>query len=115
MAVPSIGVRLPSSHLPAAPLWSRLWRRPLFKRGFYEVLGLVLWRRKGLQLLNCGYADANYSRFPLPLVDEPERLGYQLYHRLVRDTPLAARIWWKSAVVAAAVRTFLPVSAVSAG
>jgi len=91
MAVPSIGVRLPSSHLPAAPLWSRLWRRPLFKRGFYEVLGLVLWRRKGLQLLNCGYADANYSRFPLPLVDEPERLGYQLYHRLVRDTPLAGK------------------------
>src|SRR5208283_2689176 len=91
MAVPSTGVRPPSFHLPAAPLWSRLWRRPMFKRGFYEVLGLVLWRRQGLQLLNCGYAEANYPRFPLPLADEPERLGYQLYHRLIRDTPLAGK------------------------
>jgi SAM-dependent methyltransferase len=89
--VPSIGVRLRSSHLLAAPLWSRLWRRPLFKRGFYEVLGLVLWRRQGLQLLNCGYAEVGYPRFPLPLGDEPERLGYQLYHRLIRDLPLAGR------------------------
>ena len=79
----------PSLRPPSAPLWQRLWRHPFFKRGFYEVLGLVLWRRQGLQLLNCGYAEPDYPRFPLPPSDEAERLGYQLYHRLVRDTPLA--------------------------
>ena len=81
----------PSTPPPFAPLWQRLWRRPFFKRGFYEVLGLMLWRRKGLQLLNCGYAEEGYPRFSLPPADEPERLGFQLYHRLVRDTPLAGR------------------------
>ena len=60
-------------------------------QGLSEVLGLLLWRSRGLQLLNCGYAEEGYPRFPLPLADEPERLGYQLYHRLVRDTPLAGR------------------------
>jgi ubiquinone/menaquinone biosynthesis C-methylase UbiE len=81
----------PSTLPPSAPLWQRLWRRPFFKRGFYEVLGLMLWRRKGLQLLNCGYAGEGYPRFALPPEDEPERLGFQLYHRLVRGTPLAGR------------------------
>ena len=79
----------PSTPHPPASLWQRLWRRPFFKRGFYEALGLVLWRSKGLQFLNCGYAEPGYPRFPLPPADEPERLGFQLYHRLVRDTPLA--------------------------
>jgi len=79
----------PSTPPPSAPLWQRLWRRSFFKRGFYEVLGLMLWRRKGLQLLNCGYAEEGYPRFSLPPAEEPERLGFQLYHRLVRDTPLA--------------------------
>ena len=81
----------PSSRSPSGSLWQRLWRLPLFKRGFYEVLGLILWRRNGLQLLNCGYASVGYPRFPLPPAEEPERLGYQLYHRLVRDTPLAGK------------------------
>jgi SAM-dependent methyltransferase len=82
---------LPPIPPPPASLWQRLWRRPFFKRGFYEVLGLMLWREKGLQLLNCGYAEPGYPRFSLPPAEEPERLGFQLYHRLVREMPLAGR------------------------
>jgi ubiquinone/menaquinone biosynthesis C-methylase UbiE len=82
----SFGVNTPAS---GASLWQRLWRRSFFKRAFYEALGLVLLRRRGLQMLNCGYAGDDVERFPLPPDDEPERSGYQLYHRLVHGTRLA--------------------------
>ncbi len=76
---------------PRAPYWQRLWRRPVFKRGFYEVLGLLLWRQPGLQMLNCGYAEKDFT-LPTPPSDlVAERLGCQLYHRLVRDVALRDR------------------------
>jgi SAM-dependent methyltransferase len=84
----SFGVNTPATR---ASLWQRLWRRPFFTRAFSEALGLVLLRRRGLQMLNCGYAPAgdDVECFPLQPDDEPERSGYQLYHRLVHGTRLA--------------------------
>jgi SAM-dependent methyltransferase len=70
------------------PLWQLLWRRPLFKRAFYEALGLVLWRHDAFEMLNCGFLDAREPRLPLPAANEKSRLGCQLYERLVRATPL---------------------------
>jgi ubiquinone/menaquinone biosynthesis C-methylase UbiE len=70
-------------------LWQRLWRRPIVKRVFYEILGLVLMRRRGLEMLNCGYSEAGYPHIPLKPESEGERLGFQLYHRLVRSASLA--------------------------
>jgi ubiquinone/menaquinone biosynthesis C-methylase UbiE len=72
----------------SATLWQRLWRRAFFKRAVYDVIGLLLLRHPGLQMLNCGYAEDEYPEFPLTPEQEPERLGYQLYHRLVRYHPI---------------------------
>jgi len=72
----------------SATLWQRLWRRALFKRAVYDVIGLMLLRHPGLQMLNCGHAEDAYPEFPLTPEQEPERLGYQLYHRLVRYHPI---------------------------
>jgi len=72
----------------SATLWQRLWRRAFFKRAVYDVIGLMLLRHPGLQMLNCGYAEDGYPEFPLTPEQEPERLGYQLYHRLVRYHPI---------------------------
>lgn len=69
-------------------LWQRLWRRALFKRTVYDVIGLMLLRHPGLQMLNCGFAEDEYPDFPLAPEQESERLGYQLYHRLVRYHPI---------------------------
>lgn len=75
---------------PRAPLWQRLWRRPAFKRAFYEALGLLLLRRPGLRMLNCGYLSGDGGpAFPLTADEEPERPGYQLYHRVVHGARLA--------------------------
>lgn len=74
-----------------APYWQRLWRRPVFKRGFYEVLGLLLWRQPGLQMLNCGYSEPGFAMPEAPADLAAERLGCQLYHRLVRDVVLHDR------------------------
>lgn len=73
---------------PRATLWQRLWRRAAFKRAVYDVIGLMLLRHPGLQMLNCGYAEDDYPEFPLAPAEEAERLGYQLYHRLVRYHPI---------------------------
>lgn len=72
----------------SATLWQRLWRRAFFKRAVYDAIGLMLLRHPGLQMLNCGYAEDGYPEFPLTPEQEPERLGYQLYHRLVRYHPI---------------------------
>lgn len=74
-----------------ASLWSFLWRRPWFKRLFYEGLGLLLLLRRGMQVLNCGFHEPSYPAFPLPPEYEPERLGLQLYHKLVAGADLAGR------------------------
>jgi ubiquinone/menaquinone biosynthesis C-methylase UbiE len=72
----------------SATVWQRLWRRAFFKRAVYDLIGLMLLRHPGLQMLNCGYAEDEYPEFPLAPENEPERLGYQLYHRLVRYHPI---------------------------
>jgi ubiquinone/menaquinone biosynthesis C-methylase UbiE len=77
--------------LPRASIWQRLWRRTVVKRGFYEVMGLILWRQDGTQLLNCGYAEPGYPALALAAAEEAERLGYQLYDRLVRGVALAGK------------------------
>jgi SAM-dependent methyltransferase len=55
---------------------------------FYEVLGLVLLRRRGMQILNCGYSDPGFPAIVLAPEREAERFGFQLYHRLVSGMPL---------------------------
>lgn len=72
-------------------LWQRLWRRPAFRRGFYELLGLFLARRRGFQMLNCGHDEPGYPHFPLPPEAEEERVGFQLYHRVAQSAPLTGR------------------------
>ncbi len=73
---------------PRATLWQRLWRHAVFKRTVYDVIGLMLLRQPGLQMLNCGYAEDGYPDIPLTAEQEPERLGYQLYDRMVRYHPV---------------------------
>lgn len=70
-------------------LWQRSWRRPAVRRVFYEILGLILLRRKGMQILNCGYRDAGLPAIPLAGELEAERYGFQLYDRLAAAVPLA--------------------------
>jgi SAM-dependent methyltransferase len=65
-----------------------MWRRRVFKQGFYEVLGLILLRHRRLQVLNCGYDEAGYPRIKLRPEWEADRLGFQLYHRLARSAPI---------------------------
>lgn len=73
---------------PSPSVWQRLWRRHAFRRAFYELLGLLIARRPGFQMLNCGHAAPAYPWFALPPEAEEERLGYQLYHRMVRARPI---------------------------
>lgn len=72
-------------------MWQRLWRRPTFRRGFYELLGLFLAHRRGFQMLNCGHHAPGYPAFVLPLDAEDERVGFQLYHQVARSTALQGR------------------------
>jgi len=78
-----------SSAISSPSLWQRLWRRPAFRRGFYELLGLFLAHRRGFQMLNCGHDEPGYPRFALPADCEEERVGFQLYHRLTQAAKLA--------------------------
>ncbi len=70
-------------------LWQWLWRRPVVRRVFYEVIGLFLLRRRSLQMLNCGYCEPGYPEIGLGPESEAERPGFQLYHRLARTAPLS--------------------------
>jgi len=55
---------------------------------FYEMVGLALIGRRDMQVLNCGYHEPGYPAFALRPEWEIERLGFQLYHRLVRSVML---------------------------
>jgi len=71
-------------------LFSRLWRRPWFRRQFYNALGLLFHRQLSWQMMNCGYRDSG-TQLTLPPEREPERTSYELYARLIAETPLAGR------------------------
>lgn len=64
-------------------LWQTIWRRQLARRLFYEMLGLLLMGRRDMRVLNCGYHEPVYPAFKLRPELEAERLGFQLYHRLI--------------------------------
>jgi ubiquinone/menaquinone biosynthesis C-methylase UbiE len=71
-------------------LFSWLWRRPWFRREFYNALGLLFRRKTDWQMMNCGYlAGAPVVR--LDARQAAERHGYELYAQLVAGTPLASR------------------------
>lgn len=55
---------------------------------FYEMLGLIFMGRRDLGTLNCGYHEPDYPAFALRPELERERLGFQLYHRLMRQETL---------------------------
>ena len=75
-------------------LWQRLWRRPIVKKVFYETLGLLLARRRGMQMLNCGFQEPGFPALDLPPEAGLERLGFQLYHRLAGSAGLeGARVF----------------------
>jgi SAM-dependent methyltransferase len=87
---PFVTVEKPPSSASAPPrLWQRLWRRPAFKRSFYELLGLLLFRHRGLQMLNCGHHQVGGLRFILTPEQEAERPGFALYHRLASGVVVA--------------------------
>jgi SAM-dependent methyltransferase len=71
-------------------LFSWLWRRPWFRRQFYNALGLLFRRQLSWQMMNCGYQDDGP---PVALAPErePERTSYALYARLIAGTPCAGR------------------------
>ncbi len=69
--------------------WVRLWRRPFFKRLFYQALGVALLPFRGTQLLNCGFEDGRSGEIPLPSAAEGDRLGCHLYHRVARSGNLS--------------------------
>ena len=71
-------------------LFSRLWRQPWFRRQFYNTLGLLFHRQLSWQMMNCGYRDGG-PPFTLPPERESERTSYELYARLIAETPLAGR------------------------
>jgi ubiquinone/menaquinone biosynthesis C-methylase UbiE len=90
-AEPAEATRGNAPRPPRASLWQRLWRRPFFKRGFYEIVGLVLLRNRGLQMLNCGYADEDEGTLELPPPAQAERFAYQLYQRVGSAVTLTGR------------------------
>ena len=69
-------------------LWQWAWRRPIVRRFFYEFLGLIVLRKRRFRVLNCGYSEVDYPAISLGADSETERLGLQLYHRLVRSVSL---------------------------
>lgn len=71
-------------------LFDRLWRRPWFRKQFYNALGLLFRRQLSWQMMNCGYADQG-PPLALPPEYEAERLSYLLYERLIAGSPLAGR------------------------
>ena len=71
-------------------LFSRLWRRPWFRRQFYNALGLLFRRQVSWQMMNCGYRDGG-PPIHLPPEREAERTSYELYARLIAGTSLAGR------------------------
>jgi ubiquinone/menaquinone biosynthesis C-methylase UbiE len=58
------------------------------KKAFYEALGLLFARRRGMQMLNCGYQEPGYPALELRPEAELERLGFQLYHRVAASAGL---------------------------
>lgn len=51
-------------------------------------MGLMLMGRRDIQVLNCGYQEPDYPAFALRPEWEIERLGFQLYHRLIGSETL---------------------------
>ncbi len=70
--------------------FSRLWRRPWFRRQFYNALGLIFRRQLSWQMMNCGFLDHS-PPISLSPEREAERTSYELYARLIAETPLAGR------------------------
>jgi SAM-dependent methyltransferase len=66
-------------------LWC--WRRPWFRKQFYNALNLILRRRSAVTLLNCGYRDpaAPYAE------GDPQAASIELYRRLLVGLPSVGR------------------------
>lgn len=76
--------------LPHQWLFTRLWRRPWFRRQFYNALGYAFRRKQSWRMMNCGLART--AALPdLPDEWRDEGSGYQLYAALVDGTALAGR------------------------
>jgi SAM-dependent methyltransferase len=74
---------------PLQRAFTVLWRRPRVRRWFYSLLGLAFRGRPDWRLMNCGYLPAGDPLPDLPPDWENERLGFELYARVVAETPLA--------------------------
>lgn len=69
-------------------LFTWLWRRPWFRRLFYNSIGLAFRGQQNWRMMNCGWADPGH---PLPSFLANEELNRALYLRVVGDTPLTDR------------------------
>lgn len=71
-------------------MFTWLWRRPWFRRYFYNTISLVFGSKINWRMMNCGYLPAQ-PRAQVPATQQNERLSYELYEQLVADSPLAGR------------------------
>ncbi len=76
---------------PLQRTFTVLWRRPRFRQWLYSLLGLAFRRRTEWRLMNCGCLPAGEPLRDLPAEWENERLGFELYARVVAGTPLTDR------------------------
>ena len=76
---------------PLQTAFTALWRQPRFRRLFYSLLGLAFRRRLEWRMMNCGYLPLHDPVSGLPAEWENERTGFELYARVVAETPLAGR------------------------
>lgn len=76
---------------PLQKAFTVLWRRPRFRRWFYSLLGFAFRGRLEWRLMNCGYLPLRDPLTDLPEEWENERLGFELYARVVAETPPAGR------------------------
>jgi len=66
------------------------WRRPWFRKAFYNGVVFFSQRKTTWRMMNCGYRSA--APLPdLPTETDGEHHGYELYAHLVAGTPLVGR------------------------
>jgi len=69
--------------------FARLWRRPWFRRAFYNGIALGFGRNRKWRMMNCGWTPPDGAARAPDGADEA--LGRQLYLRVVDDVPLTDR------------------------
>lgn len=80
----------PAAKTLSQRLFTWLWRRPRFRREFYNLIGLVYRRTDRWRTMNCGYLPPHGAAL-CPAGYDSEQHGYELYAQLTAGTVLKDR------------------------